>query len=82
MNYKHDSSECFCQECGNNSLDHNINEMCDMCYDDNNLLYFCYLCQDYFNYTDINNICIKYIESANKIKNFIKSKSSVKNENN
>lgn len=74
MNYKHDDSECFCQECSNNSLNKNIIEMCNLCYDDENVLYFCYLCSNYMNYKDINNICKKYTDSANKIKKFIKTK--------
>jgi hypothetical protein len=81
MNYNHDNSECFCQACGNNSLNECINEMCDLCYDDENLLYFCYLCEHYYNYKDIENICKKYIDSINKIKRFIKNK-IIKNENN
>jgi len=65
--YSHDDTECFCIDCGNNSLNAE-NEMCEKCYDDNNLRYFCYNCNNYYNYLDINNICHIYIQSANKIK--------------
>lgn len=78
MEYNHDDNECFCQMCGNNSLDNSINEMCELCYDDNSLVYFCYLCQNYYNCNDINNICVKYIYSANVIKKNIKNWISLK----
>ena len=65
--YLHDDTECFCFECGNNSLNAE-HEMCEKCYDDNNLRYFCYYCNNYYNYLEINNICNIYIQSANKIK--------------
>lgn len=71
MNYYHNDEECFCYECGNNSLYLNI-EMCNYCYDDTNLVYFCYLCNGYYNYLEINNICKKYIISANIIKKYLK----------
>lgn len=72
MDYFHDNTECFCRECGNNSL--NLEEeMCEYCYDDNNILYYCYICNNYYNYIDIDSICIKYIEAANIIKAFLKN---------
>lgn len=73
MNYTHDDTECFCKYCGNNSLDHDDN-MCEYCYDDNNLIYYCYICNKYYNYINIEKICIKYINSANIIKKFLKNK--------
>ncbi len=72
MDYTHDSNECFCLYCGNNSLDQFNEDMCEKCYDDNNIRYYCYICNNYYKYTYINNICIKYILSANIIKKFIK----------
>lgn len=71
MNYNHDDTECFCKECGNNSLNSET-EMCDNCYDDNNILYYCYICNNYYNYINIENVCDKYIISSNIIKKYIK----------
>lgn len=70
-NFDHNSDECFCYECGNNSL-YNTFDMCDYCYDDNNLIYYCYLCNGYYNYNEINNICDIYINSSNIIKKYLK----------
>lgn len=64
--YYHNSDECFCYYCGNNSLDNNT-EMCEFCYDDNNLIYFCYQCSKYCKYNNINNICSYYNHAANII---------------
>ncbi len=71
MDYNHNIDECFCKECGNNSLDSDM-EMCINCYDDNNILYYCYICNNYYNYINIENVCNKYINSSNIIKKYIK----------
>lgn len=68
-NYNHDDTECFCQECGNNSLNLE-SEMCNDCYNDDNILYYCYICNNYYNYINIEKICNKYIQSANIIKQY------------
>jgi hypothetical protein len=72
MNYNHDDSECFCRVCGNSSIDNKNEDMCKYCYDDSKLLYYCILCNNYFNYINIENVCYKYIESVNIIKRFFK----------
>lgn len=70
-NYLHDDTECFCIHCGNNNLLNN-DEMCNYCYDDLSLRYYCYICNNYYNYENIEKICIKYTNASNIIKNFIK----------
>lgn len=71
MNYNHNDEECFCLYCGlsNNS---NTNDMCEYCYDDLSISYFCYLCNSYYNYIDISNVCPIYIEKSNIIKKWFK----------
>lgn len=68
--YNHDNNECFCNYCGNNSL--NNNEMCKYCYDDFNIIYHCYICNKYYNYINIEKTCNKFIKSSNIIKKFFK----------
>jgi hypothetical protein len=68
--YNHDNSEAFCKYCGNTSL--NDKDMCKLCYDDLNILFHCYICNNYYNYENIENICIKYIYSSNIIKKYYK----------
>lgn len=71
-NYLHDNTECFCIYCGNNSQ-LNYTEMCNYCYDDLSLTYYCYICNNYYNYSDINEICSKYITANNIIKKYVKA---------
>jgi len=71
FNYQHDDSECFCNHCGNNNY-LNDDEMCNYCYDDLSLLYYCYICNNYYNYEKILNICPKYIQASNIIKKWFK----------
>ena len=68
--YVHYNTECFCVECGNNSLNTDQDMSDDCCYNDDNIRYFCYLCNNYYNYNDINNICITYVNASNIIKRF------------
>lgn len=69
--YLHDDTECFCYYCGNSNQTNN-NELCNYCYDDESLRYFCYLCSNYYNYHQIDNYCIIYINASNIIKKFFK----------
>jgi hypothetical protein len=70
-NYTHDDTECFCIHCGNNSQLIK-DEMCEYCYDDLSLRYYCYTCNNYYNYQQIINLCPTYIDAINKIKKFLK----------
>jgi hypothetical protein len=72
FDYTHDNTECFCKYCGNTSYNEEEN-MCEFCYDDLNIQYHCILCNKYYNYINIEKICIKYIKSSNIIKKFFKS---------
>ncbi len=69
--YTHDDTECFCTYCGNTNL-LNDHEMCEYCYDDNSISYYCYLCNNTYNYHNIKNPCIIYINASNLIKKFFK----------
>ena len=46
--------------------------MCEYCYDDNSISYYCYLCNNTYNYHNIKNPCIIYINASNLIKKFFK----------
>lgn len=76
MNYRHDDTECFCRYCANNSLDTENIDMCNYCYDDNNLLYYCYICNNYYNHLDICKICPKYLDAKKIIQKFLTHRTS------
>ena len=66
--YYHDTSKCYCKQCYNASYNEQL--MCMCCYDDNNILYYCNICDNIYNYVEIDNICIKYFLAVKKIEKF------------
>lgn len=66
--YLHNSSKCYCKRCYNASYNHNI--MYECCYDDYNILYYCNICDNIYNYIEIENTCIKYILAVKAIEKF------------
>lgn len=66
--YLHDASKCYCKRCYNASYNNNV--MCECCFDDNNILYYCNICDNIYNYVEIEHICIKYLLAVKTIEAF------------